>query len=49
VKIAGVTFSPDRQRLWYLVEAQNAKVRDLAGLSIITNSASQAAKEYTCG
>ena len=36
-KIAGVTFSPDRQRLWYLVEAQDAQVPNLAGLPLVQN------------
>jgi len=35
VKIAGVTFSPDNQLLWYLVEARSAHVSKLANLSMV--------------
>ena len=34
-KIAGVTFSPDKQLLWYLVETRPAQVSSLASLSMV--------------
>ena len=36
-KIAGVTFSPNRQLLWYLVEARAEQVSSLANLPIVQN------------
>lgn len=35
VKIAGVTFSPDEQLLWFLVEAHSVHVSSLTGLSMV--------------
>lgn len=35
VKIAGVTFSPDEQLLWFLVEAHSVHVSSLASLSMV--------------
>jgi len=36
-KIAGVTFSPDKQQFWYLIEANSASVSSLANLSMVQN------------
>ena len=36
-KIAGVTFSPDEQLLWYLVEARAMQVSNLANLPTVRN------------
>lgn len=36
-KIAGVTFSPDDQLLWYLVEMRAEKVSNLASLEMVQN------------
>lgn len=35
VKVAGVTFSPDKQLLWYLVEARATQVSSLVSLSMV--------------